>query len=394
LSRGLQTAGRKLGGVNTTSAEPPASRRRRLVVVLPELSHDLHSHYAHYVGLLTEVAALVDLAVVVEKGGAAELPGALVIPQQKTNPAGRAAELAATLARLRIRGYRTAYGSYSPYFGVVGGIVGRLLGIRTAYWHCRSDFFDGAIDRRLSVRRVALDTVPLLLSLYLSRRVVTGTAGLAERYVRTFRLPRRKVIVIPNDIDVARFAGRRHDNAAKRPPTILFVGRLSVPKGSSLLAPIFKRVAAELPDVRLVIAGGGPEEAKVLAQLGREIEEERVEPLGYLPNDHVPTLMREADILLMPSLTEGFPRLLLEAMAAGLPFVASDVGGIPEVVGHEARGRLVRAGDVEGYARETLVLLRNPDQRTRLAEEGARHVRRYDVKRIARLFVDELCPAG
>jgi glycosyltransferase involved in cell wall biosynthesis len=379
------------GAVAQSVDETCVSRRRRLVVVLPELSHDLHSHYAHYVGLLTELAALVDLAVVVEKGKAADLPGAFVISQQRTHPAARAVELATTLARLRIRGYRTAYGSYSPYFGVVGGIVGRLLGIRTAYWHCRSDFFDTAIGRRLGLRRIALDTLPFLLSLYLSRRVVTGTAGLAEHYVRTFRLPRRKVIVIPNDIDVARFSANRQSRAAKSPPTILFVGRLSMHKGSRLLAPIFKRVATQLPDVRLVIAGGGPEEANVLAELRREVEDERVEPLGYLPNNRVPTLMREADVLLMPTLEAGFPRVLLEAMAAGLSFVASDVGGISEVVGPEARRRLIRAGDVEGYVQETLALLRNADQRKRLAVEGTRHVRRYDVKRVARLFVDELC---
>jgi glycosyltransferase involved in cell wall biosynthesis len=337
------------------------------------------------------VAALVDLAVIVESGKADELPGALVITQQRTRRAARAAELAFTLAQLRVRGYRAAYGSYSPYFGVVGGLVGRLLGIRTAYWHCRSDFFDRAIGRRMSLSRIALDTLPFVLSLYLSRRVVTGTAGLAEQYARTFKLSRRKVIVIPNDIDVARFSREQEGSAPGGPPTILFVGRLSLHKGSSLLPPIFRGVAAQLPDARLLIAGGGPEEANVRDELSREIEEGRVQPLGYLSNDTLPSIMRKADVLLMPSLEAGFPRVLLEAMAARLPFVAPEVGGVPEIVSREARQRLVRAGDVEGHVQETLTLLRDPDQRVRLADEGARHVRRYDVKRIARLFVDELC---
>ena len=77
---------------------------------------------------------------------------------------------------------------------------------------------------------------------------------------------------------------------------------------------------------------------------------------GYLPNPAVQALMRAVDVLLMPSFEEGFPRVLLEAMAAGLPFVATDVGGVAMIVPEALRARLVKPGDVVGFSDELVRL--------------------------------------
>src|SRR3954468_20229044 len=155
-----------------------------LVVVLPELAPDAATHYAHYPALLREVSALAPAVVVVEKGGAAPLAGVEVVAQRHTNPLARAIELARILVALCRRGYRAAYGSYSPYFGVVGSLVGRMVGMRVAFWHCRSDFFDRTISAGRGPRELLLDTLPFVAALHLAHVVITGTEGLARRYAK------------------------------------------------------------------------------------------------------------------------------------------------------------------------------------------------------------------
>jgi glycosyltransferase involved in cell wall biosynthesis len=368
----------------TTQAPSPA-----LVVVLPEPPTDPATHYAHYKRLLEELSSLTTVALVVEKGGAPELPGIETHALRRTNQAARAAELAAILVKLRRRGFRFAYGPYSRYFGVVGGLVGRIIGIRTAYWHCRSDFFGGGINEKRALSQYVLDSAPFVMSLHFSRRVITGTENLADLYTRTFRLPRGKVRVVPNDIDVKAFSPAMPGTEGDL--TLLFVHRLGKHQGAALLPEIFKGVDALLPHVRMIVAGGGPEEQWLRAEFAEQIASGQVELLGYVPNSKVRSLMRAADLLLMPSLTEGFPRVLLEAMASGLPFVATHVGGVPEVVGEEARERLVAPGDARGFTDEVHALSRQPEARRRLAEEGLKRVQQYDVPLVARIFMREVC---
>jgi glycosyltransferase involved in cell wall biosynthesis len=354
-----------------------------VALVLPELSPDAATHYSHYVSLIRELARLTRVALVVERAAmgdeaqlSALLPGVEVHVQRQTAPPLRALELMRLLGRLRRRGFQHAYGSYSPYFGVAGGIAGRLLGVRTSYWHCRSDFFDTRISQRLTVRRALTNTLPTLLSLHLSKQVVTGTPGLAELYRRTFRL--RRVRVVPNEIDAAAFAPSAPDDPGR---TVLFVGRLSEHKGSRLLPEIVRAV----PDARFLIAGGGPDEQWLRAELG---DEPRAELLGYVPNPQVPGLMHTADVLLMPSLEEGFPRRLLEAMAAGLPFVATDVGGVREVIPDAAQDCVVPPGDAAAAARAVVALLGDVPRREALRAAGLEHVGRYAVERVAPLFLE------
>lgn len=369
-----------------------------LVVILPELSPDSATHYAHYLPLLRELSSLTRLALVVERGDAADeprlaelLPEVLVRVQRKRRPVPRALELMRLMVSLNRKGFKCAYGSYSPYYGVAGAITGRMCGTRISYWHCRSDFFDRRISRRLTPVRVLTDTLPFVLSLHLADRVITGTEGLADLYARTFRLRRAKVRVVPNDVDISAFRPRAGPPLDRKPLTALFVGRLSEHKGARLLPSIALALHDAIPAVRLVIAGGGPDEAWVRSGLAELERRGAVQLLGYVPNHRVRALMQEADILLMPVLSEGFPRWVLEAMASGLPFVTTDVGGVAEVVPELARRQLLPAGDVDGMVGRAQALLEQSELRRELAEAGLAHVGRFAVERVAPVFLREVC---
>jgi glycosyltransferase involved in cell wall biosynthesis len=365
------------------------------VLVLPELDAGGVTHYAHYVPLIRRLAASTRVAVIVERGSpeataASDGLGPVELHVQRRRwPVGRAVELAVLLLRLRRRGYRAFYGSYSSVFGLVGGALGRAAGFTTAYWHCRGDIAEH-FSRPLRLRRFLTATLPLWLILRLVNRVVTGTDGLAALYAKVFRLPRSKLRVVPNDVDPAwcthGIAGNKSDR-----PTVLFVGRLSPPKGSRLLPVILRRVADAMPEARFVVAGGGPDEGWLDQEVRRTLSDAEVECLGYVPNTEVASLMTTAHVLLLPSLEEGFPRRLLEAMVCELPFVAADVGGVSEVVGPLAQRHLFRSGDASQAANHVIEVLQDAELGRALAEEGSRRVERYRPDAVAPLFLEAVC---
>jgi glycosyltransferase involved in cell wall biosynthesis len=114
--------------------------------------------------------------------------------------------------------------------------------------------------------------------------------------------------------------------------------------------------------------------------------------MGAIPNRRIATCYAAADVLLMPSDEEGFPRVLLETQAAGVPFVASDVGGVLDIVTAPQAEFVVPRGMVDAFAASVTRLLKDPALRAALAEEGLRNVVRFDVERVTRQLIVALFP--
>lgn len=165
---------------------------------------------------------------------------------------------------------------------------------------------------------------------------------------------------------------------------ILAVGGLHRRKGHAVLMEALARLDRHhvLPPWKLVVAGAGPEHETLLA-LARTLGlDDRV----FLPGqrEDIPALQVAADIFVMPSLWEGLPLAVLEAMLAGTPVVASRTSGIPEAIEHEKEGILVEPGSVDDLSAVLRRLMNSPELRARLAEAGrARGERDFTVKRMA-----------
>jgi glycosyltransferase involved in cell wall biosynthesis len=132
-------------------------------------------------------------------------------------------------------------------------------------------------------------------------------------------------------------------------PIVLFVGHLEPVKGLDFLIEACARVARSGVRFRCYLIGHGSMETALRRQIARSGLEERVRLVGPRPQVELADWYRAADVLVLPSRSEGFPNVLLEATACGLPFVASRVGGIPEIAEHTA-GRLFPVGDVDQQA--------------------------------------------
>jgi glycosyltransferase involved in cell wall biosynthesis len=170
---------------------------------------------------------------------------------------------------------------------------------------------------------------------------------------------------------------KRRFGIAENERVVLAVGRLSQEKGHLDLISAFARLRDAHPDLvaKLVIAGDGPERGRLEAAVNALGLSERVIFAGHINNVRV--FYAAADLLALPSHSEGSPNVLLEAMAAGVPIVATTVGGVPEIVEDSKSALLVSAGDPEALAAAIARLLTDKELARRLAADAATAAARY-----------------
>lgn len=185
----------------------------------------------------------------------------------------------------------------------------------------------------------------------LTRSMVTHhvcvSAAVAEFSIEKLGLNRDQVSVIPNGVDVesilsaepADLASQGIPNDSK---TLLFVGRLHKQKGVDILLEAIRPLAERHPELRLLLAGEGPLEPQIRQWIHDKQLEKQIRVLGY--RDDVPSLMRASSALVLPSLWEGLPNVVLEAMAARLPVICTDVDGSRDLVVSESTGWLAKPG--------------------------------------------------
>lgn len=177
--------------------------------------------------------------------------------------------------------------------------------------------------------------------------------------------PSSKMMVVPNAVDLSSVS-------ATRAGGYLFVaGRLSQEKGFDVLI----RAMAQVPEMKLKIAGIGPEESRLRA-LAESLNATNVEFLGFLRRAEHADVWRRAAALVAPSVWyENAPLSVLEAMADGLPILASRIGGLPELVGHGENGLLVEPGDVDAWVSAVREFAQTPEEiRVHLAEQSRNRV--------------------
>ena len=220
-----------------------------------------------------------------------------------------------------------------------------------------------------------------------------------------------RIRVVPPGVDLARFRPRPAAEAKDRlgvsgRPVVLFVGRLQRLKGPDVAIRAFAEAVRARPDLLadavLVLVGGpsGPEAGSQLGRLRRLAARagivDRVRFLPPVPHDELGAIYSAADVVLMPSRSESFGLVALEAQASGVPVIASAVGGLRYVVADGESGFLIPPGDHGALADRLLRLMGHPALRARLAAGAVRHASRFSWERTADLVhavYGELVPA-
>jgi glycosyltransferase involved in cell wall biosynthesis len=201
------------------------------------------------------------------------------------------------------------------------------------------------------------------------RRLIVVSTLLRDEIAEWFGVPRGRVVAIPNGIDTARFRPPPGFDAEEvkrellgdgRCRLVVNVARLVPQKGQQYLVEAAAQVLATRPDVRFALVGDGPLRDEISALATEHGIADKIVITGIRPD--VPRILAAADLFVLSSIWEGMPLSLLEAMAAGCPAVATDVGGVAEVLDHGRLGLMLPPGDPAALARAITECLDQPEQ--------------------------------
>ena len=202
----------------------------------------------------------------------------------------------------------------------------------------------------------------------------------------------KKYVVIKNWIDTENSLPLLKIQAVKN--QILYLGWLEKDKGIYDLLVAAKRLKEEKVKFQLIIGGEGKEKENFLKEIKRNNLQNQVQLLGWIKGEKKKEILASSEIFVLPSYFEGMPNALLEAMSMGKACVATNVGGIPDLVTHNKNGLLVEAGDTEALYKHLKGLLLDDELKQKLAFEARETVEQYHtikntIPQLKKIFFDE-----
>jgi len=225
------------------------------------------------------------------------------------------------------------------------------------------------------------------LSDHLVQQHVCVSQAVAQFSAKVGRLPPQKLVVIPNGVDCARLAAARAADLTMFgiPPgcrAVVSIGRLEPQKGFQWLLLHAGQWLDVLADCHLLIVGDGPLRPALLRLVQRLGEVgQKVHLAGW--RAEVPEILAASSLLVLASRWEGMPNVVLEAMAAGLPVVATDVEGVRELLGPDAQRQTAPPDDPQQFAQKIIAILSNPVLANELGEANRhRAVQQFSIQRM------------
>lgn len=380
--------------------------QKNLIYVLNSYASNEASHFAHLTSLLHEMARRgCTITLVIEKMYArpeVSDTNIRVIGLRHRQPVVRHLELFFLMLRLIREGYSRSFFRINAPACIVGSLAHRILGGKSYLWQSGTTHeVDWAQPNGLKKFRWWLTShLPNSLARRMTTHFVTGPEKMVEHYHQVVGIPRKKILLLYNDIQIDRFDGVSRESArsvyleSRRLPeettVLLIVHRLSpVRRTIDYLRPLLRELAKvrNASPWRLIVAGGGselPEAIRVAREAGTE---DCVEFMGDVPNRDLPSIYAQADLFLQPTYTEGFPRVLLEAMATSLPIVSTDAGGTEQLVGPLQGKYVVRKESPDDFAKATIDLMSKRTEWQLMAEENRNTVERFATPVVAQMYL-------
>jgi glycosyltransferase involved in cell wall biosynthesis len=208
---------------------------------------------------------------------------------------------------------------------------------------------------------------------------LTAVSQFTAELIRTHLQPYQPIHVIYNGIDPERFHPKARTNLPHKKLRVLFSGNLSRRKGSQWLVPISQRLT---DCVELFYTSG-------LRPKKYRLSTENLTCLGAIAYEKMPALLQDMDVLLFPTVREGFSMAVLEAMASGLPVVASNCSSLPEQIDHGKGGYLCPVGDYRAFAKYIRRLATDRCLRISMGEYNrARIEKQFTAERMVRSYIN------
>jgi glycosyltransferase involved in cell wall biosynthesis len=202
-----------------------------------------------------------------------------------------------------------------------------------------------------------------------------------------YKIDPGKIVVIPNGVTLERFSSRNKSFRLAGFPSILYLGGLLERKGVDVLIRALVGLKSEHPKVKLHIVGAGRALSYLTALSVQKGIERDVVFWGQADYSSIPKFYKGADVCVFPSRLEAFGITILEAMASGKPVVASNVGGIPEIISDGENGILVEPNDPEALSKAIVMVYQDNALMKRLSTNALETATRYSWKNIAEKYL-------
>lgn len=312
------------------------------------------------------------------------------IDVQSADVSGRRAQWS-SLRRYIVRTRPRIVVSFLSYFSVLTAAHAAATGALVVFNQqtpMSAFLADGDYPWRRGWRRLVFD-VATRTGYAAADLIVTTSRGVAQDLVSAFGVRRKKIAVVPNPVDLA--AVREASQAAIDPahqaqwrrPVIVSAGRLAEAKNYPLLIDAFALVRRQI-DARLFILGTGDQEGAIQQQIRSHGLEDSAILCGFQRNPW--QYIGKADVFALSSHYEGFGNVLIEAMACGVPVVATASAGTRDIITNGVDGLLVARHEPAAMAEALLSMLCDEPQRARMATAAAASAERFDIDRVTRMY--------
>lgn len=219
--------------------------------------------------------------------------------------------------------------------------------------------------------------------------ITTVSRATATEICHAFRIPLEEIEVVPNGIDLKRFdrkkAHLREELKLGNNPVVLYVGRLVDRKGIRYLLQAIPGILRNVKDAKFLIVGQGPLEGLIRKYAAERGITSALTLLKNVPDKSMHEIYASCDVLVLPSLYEAFPMVILEALASEKAVIATRVGGVPEIIEDGQTGVLVKPADAQALEDSIVSLVQNQTLRRQLARNGRKLVESaYEWGKIAK----------
>jgi glycosyltransferase involved in cell wall biosynthesis len=220
----------------------------------------------------------------------------------------------------------------------------------------------------------------------LADRIVVNSEFMKNNVVTWYRLNRDKVAVIPNGVNLKMFTESNNRILLEGDPSLLYVGHFSRLKGVDILIRAVAKLSSDLPNMKLHLVGNG-NISYFEALSKKEGIEKYVIFHNWAKQSKIPSFYKSADICVFPSRHEGFGIVILEAMASGVPMIASDIPSFREIISNGIDGRTFKSQDVEALSKEVIALYRDPHLMREITHNALEKVKEYSWEKIAEKYI-------
>jgi len=262
--------------------------------------------------------------------------------------------------------------SWTIHDNVYAALIGRILNVRLTMGSIRG-----------SLEGTSFSKLPKIFkwsSLHLVDIITTNTESLRHEIINN-SVPRKRIRLIRNGIETNKINQNKSFSIFE--PIICTIGNLRINKNHECFMHIIHKIRSEIPNVRGWIIGqpvnDEPFHKHHLKKVIKKLKiEDSIELLGYHPQPQ--EILEKASVFILPSMSEGSPNVILEAMSVGVPVVASNVGGIPEIISTGKNGYMFNFDDIHGFSDAVIELIRNNKKREKIIKNGYLTLKKHNPK--------------